>query len=459
VPITIDCAVIGGGIAGLSAAHELGLRGLSFRIFEAGDRVGGLVRTDHLDGFTIDQGPDSLLAQKPAAVDLCRELGLADRLITASQPRVAYVLRAGILHPIPEGSVLGIPVELDPLMASQLFSTTAKERIAGEPDVPARREESDESIGEFVRRRFGGEACEYIAEPLLAGIHAGDVDRLSIEALFPQLPAAERRHGSVVRAFRSDARAKDPDGAFRSLVGGLGDLIKALATRLPAGSIETNWQVTRFERDAGYTLFDARGRSVTARSVVVATPTYVTSELFSALDRHLSALLGEIEYASSVAIALAYPRSAVGHALNGTGFVIPRVEGLSLLAVTWTSSKWPGRAPADHVLLRSYVGDRRSPDTIGFDDNALVDLAVRELTPILDLRANPLFSRVYRWPRANAQYEIGHLSRVRSIERRLAKHPGLFLTGSGLRGVGIPDCVADGRATARQVAAWLGRPA
>ncbi len=452
---TLDCAIVGAGIAGLSAAYELSRRGVDFKVFEGSERIGGFVRTERVNGFTIDQGPDSLLAQKPAALDLCRELGLGDRLIATSKPRVAYVLREKVLHPLPEGSVLGIPVELGPLMASSLFSAAGKTRIAAEPSVPPRQGSAEESIGHFVRRRFGDEAADYIAEPLLAGIHAGDVDRLSVDALFPQLPAAERQHGSVIRAFRTDVRPRDPDGAFRSLAGGLGELIDALASVLPPGSVELGSPIIRLETNSAYHLGDGRSRTFAARSIILATPTYATSRLLKTLDGDLAELLSGIRYASSVAVALGYPRSRVGHGLGGSGFVVPKIEGLALLAVTWTSSKWPGRAPPNHALLRGYISDLRSPEVASLDDSALVERVITELTPVLDIRGDPVLSRVYRWPRANAQYEVGHLARVRSIEDRTRAHPGLFLTGSGLRGVGIPDCVADARATARQAAGWL----
>ena len=248
--MTVDCLIVGGGIAGLAAAYEAHRLGLSLQLLERRTDVGGVILTEAVDGFLFDAGPDSLLVEKRAAVDLCHELGLGDRLIPTLEPRTAYVLRGGALHALPEGSVLGIPLNMRALAASSLFSSSGKARIAAEVMVPRRSADADddESIGAFVERRFGREAASYVAEPLLAGIHAGDVDRLSIRALFPRLVDAEREHGSVIRALRRQQRTRPRDGVFRSLAGGLGGLVSALVDRLPAGTIRCNAEVVAIEQ-------------------------------------------------------------------------------------------------------------------------------------------------------------------------------------------------------------------
>jgi oxygen-dependent protoporphyrinogen oxidase len=326
--------------------------------------------------------------------------------------------------------------------------------------IPPRRkgDDADESIGAFIARRFGREAATYLAEPLLAGIHAGDVDRLSVRALFPQFVQAERAHGSLIRAFRSRSTsgAGNVDGAFRSLPGGLSEMIGALVRALPAGSVRMGVTVTGFRyQGAGFVLEATGSPPIEARAMILATPAFVTSALTREYDAELSRLCGEIPYASSAAVVLAYTRDAVGHPLNGSGFVVPRVEGTGILAASWLSSKWPHRAPDDRVLLRAFVGGSRDPQALERSDPELVAQSVAALTPLLGIRGQPLFSRVYRWERANAQHEVGHLARMAVIERTLARHPGLYLTGSGFRGVGIPDCIADARATATAVAASL----
>jgi oxygen-dependent protoporphyrinogen oxidase len=328
--------------------------------------------------------------------------------------------------------------------------------------IPLRRkgDDADESIGTFIRRRFGREAATYLGEPLLAGIHAGDVDRLSVRALFPQFVEAERAHGSLLRAFRrrSQPGAVNVDGAFRSLPGGLGEMVEALVRALPAGTVRTGVTVTGLRAegsglDAGDQRFvvETSSAPIEARAVVLATPAFVTSALTRDYDAELSRLCGEIPYASSAAVVLAFARDAVGHPLNGSGFVVPRVEATGILAASWLSSKWPHRAPDDRVLLRAFVGGARDPQALERTDRELVAQSLAALT-LLGIRAQPLLSRVYRWERANAQHEVGHLARMAAIERTLARHPGLYLTGSGFRGVGIPDCVNDGRNTGRAVA-------
>lgn len=451
----LDCVVIGGGIAGLSTAYELQRRGRSVVLLEAAARPGGVVLSEEVDGFVIDAGPDSLLIQKPAAIELCRELGLGDRLVATKPPRIAYIQRSGRLHPLPAGSVLGIPTAIEPFLRTGLFSWSGKVRMGAEWFVAPRRDQADESVGAFMRRRFGAEAAEYLAEPLLAGIHAGDVDRLSITALFPRFVVAERTHGSLIKAFRSQPQSRSSDGAFKSLPGGLSELTCALARTLGSERLRLR---ARVETIAGYGPIDVRvatGEAFQTRAVVIATPAYVTSVLLRDRDPEIAAICAALPYASVATVALAYTRDAVAHPLDGSGFVVPRAERTGILAGSWLSSKWPNRAPADRVLLRTFIGGARDPEAFGLDDRALVRRSIDALGPLLGIRGEPLFTRVYRWERANAQHEVGHLDRVAAIDRALARHPGLFVTGSGFRGVGIPDCVADGRATARAVEEWI----
>ena len=450
----LDVVIVGAGIAGLAAAVALRERGLSVRVLEAAARSGGVIATEHFDGWTIDSGPDSLLVQKPAAVTLCRELGIADRLVPTLMPRTAYVLREGQLHAIAEGSFLGFPITLGALARSRLFSLGGKARMAGEVLMPRRTEDEDESIAAFVGRRFGREAVDYLADPLLAGIHAGDVDRLSIRALFPRLVDAERRSGSVIRALRALHVRPSPQGAFVSLPGGTGELADTLARALAPGTVVTNARVTKLSASGTYSIESAAG-SIHARSVVLAVPAYVTGSLLRPNDSTLADLCESVAYASTATVAFGYRRDQVSHPLRGTGFVVPRTEGLALLAGTWVSSKWPGRAPNGHVLLRGYLGGGRDPQRLEAGDPELIDVAQAELAELLGISGAPLFTRLYRWTRQSPQYEVGHLQRVASIERRLTALPGLFVTGSGFRAIGIPDCISDGRATALRAADYV----
>jgi protoporphyrinogen/coproporphyrinogen III oxidase len=451
----VDVVIVGAGIAGLSAAYELQKRGLSFVILERGPRVGGVIFSEKVGEYTIDGGPDSLLTQKPEAIRLCEELGLGDRLVPTSPPRLAFIQRGGRLHPLPASSVLGIPTRLGPFIRTGLFTWAGKLRMGAEVFVPPRRDDGDESIGSFMRRRFGDEAVTYLAEPLLAGIHAGDVERLSIHALFPRFVETERKYGSLLRAFRRQPRpAASTDGVFRSLPGGLSELVDALANALPASAIRLNTPATRLRLNP-HRVETAQGDMIAGRAVIIAAPAYATSGLLRDVDATISQLCGEIEYASSGTIAMAFDRSAVAHPLNGSGFVVPRAEGSGILAASWLSSKWPYRAPEGRVLMRAFVGGGRDPEALQNTDGELVTRALSALKPLLGIAGEPLMTRVYRFERASAQHEVGHVDRMAAIDRALAARPGLYVTGSGFRGVGIPDCVSDARATARKVSECL----
>jgi len=494
--MAVDVAIIGGGIAGLATAYELSRRHRSFVVLEQAPRAGGVIISEELGGFTLDGGPDALLIQKPAAITLCEELGLGGRIVTTKLPRIAYIQRRGRLYPLPAASVLGIPTRVRPFVETRLFTWAGKMRMGAELFVPRRERDDDESIGSFMRRRFGDEAATFLAEPLLAGIHAGDVDRLSMKALFPRLVEAEKNHGSLLRAFRAsgpevrstklevrstdrepgiqnsdpgtqnrepgtgtanaERRAPNADGAFKSLPGGLSELVRALVAELGDAAVRTGAGALGISGDGPFGVRVANGDTVDARAVVVATPAYVTSRLLRDRNPALAALCADIPYASAATVALAFRRDAIAHPLNGSGFVVPRVENTGILAGSWLSSKWPHRAPDDdHALLRTFVGGARDPNALEQSDAELVALSLRALQPLIGLRGDPLFTRVYRFDRGNAQHEVGHLQRLAAIDAALARQPGLFVTGSGFRGVGIPDCVADGRVTAKQVDAWL----
>ena len=445
-------AIVGGGISGLSAAYELSTRRIPFTLFEASPRLGGLVRTEHVAGFTIEAGADSMLAQKRAAVDLCSELGLQPRLISPNSPKTAFVLHRGVLHPLPAPSMLGIPATWKGLAGYSLLPPLARARIAVEPLVPVRRDRSDESIASFFRRRFGPASVDYIAQPLLGGIHAGSVERLSLPALFPRLVAAEHSGPRVLRWIRMMA----PSGggaAFRSIESGMGELIEAIHRRLPVEAVRRNAPVTALDRtERGWRVGTSDG-STECSAVILACPAHVAAALVAPLDREAAALCAGVPYVSTVSVALAWPRAVIAHPLNGSGFVVARKSNaVRITAVTWVSSKWRGRAPAGHVLLRAYLGGEHDPGAVDEDDTTLLDTSVRELSTILSITGPPELARVYRWRNAGAQHEVGHLARMASLDHRLNALRGVHVTGSGFRSTGIPDCVADGRAVAAAAA-------
>jgi oxygen-dependent protoporphyrinogen oxidase len=447
-------AIIGGGITGLAAAHELASRGVPFVLLEASDRLGGIIRTEHVDGFIIEAGPDSVLAQKPAAVALFDRLGLAGDVIATRPPRTAYVLKRGRLYPLPSPSVLGIPTTLSGVARYRLLPPAARARLALEPLVPRASEDDDESVGAFFGRRFGSATVGLVAEPLLGGIHAGDVGALSMRSLFPRFVEAEAERGSVLHAFKG--RSPAGDGLFRSLAGGMSGLVSAIASRLPPGAARTLTPVVTLARDGRRWRVTTTGGDVHADAAIVAAPAHVASRLFAPVDPGVGTLCAGVPYVSSASVALAWRRDDIRHPLAGSGFVVARrYNRLRATACTWVSSKWASRAPEGMALLRVFIGGAHDPGAVDSSDGELVDVAVRDIAPVLGMRGAPALTRVHRWPNAGAQHNVGQLARVAAIERALQAHPGLFVAGSGFRSVGIPDCIADGQAAAAAAATYV----
>ncbi len=463
-------AIVGGGISGLAAAWELTSRGVPFVLYERAPRLGGVIVTDTVDRYTIDAGPDALLTQKPAALALCRELGLAERLQPQTSRRT-FVVRGGKLREMPEASIFGIPSRWMPFATTRAFSWHAKLRMAGELLIPSRANGHDESIASFIGRRFGREAVAYMAEPLLAGIHGGDPERLSMRAAFPRFMELEAKYHSVIAGLRlaalkptaatqqrpgamHDTPSPTPPSPFVALPGGMRELTDALAAAVPAGAVRVGVGVDALERSGdGYSLALTDGTIVSTPRVIVATPPRVATRLLAGVDAQLGRLCdGLTATSSAITIALGYARDAIGHALDGTGFVVPRREGFSIRAGSWVSSKWSGRAPHGRVLVRAYVGGASDPSAIDKGDDALVLATVRDLARLMRVTGEPEFARVYRWRDATPQLNVGHLERMSAFDRELERHPGIAVTASGFRGTGIADCVADARAQARRLA-------
>jgi len=445
-------AIIGGGITGLATAYFLQERARASEIFliEGERRWGGKVLTEYAQGFVIEGGPDSFLTQKPWALQLCEQLGLADRLAGPQPHRKAFVLLGGRLRRLPEGVMGLVPTRLGPFLRSDLFSAWGKLRMGLEPLMPARRDGEDESLGEFVRRRLGGQALERLAEPLLAGIYAADADQLSLLAAFPRLRELERRHGSLTAGVMAQRRRRPKSierarPLFMTLQSGMSALIGALRAQLHNVNAITGQPVVQLGRQGKnatslYSLRLADGCLLEADAVVLTTPAYIAAALLKPLSPAAAEFLAEIPYVSTVVVTLAFRRSQVEHPLDGAGFVVPRVEGRALTACTWSSSKWSGRAPEGAVLLRCFFGRAGREDELQLDDDGLLRLAYRELRSLLGLRGEPLLAQVHRWPRAMPQYLVGHLDRLAQIEEALGEHP-IILAGAAYRGPGLPDCI------------------
>jgi oxygen-dependent protoporphyrinogen oxidase len=455
-----DVIIVGGGITGLAAAYELTRRGCRPVVLEASPRAGGLIRTERTDGFTIEAGPDSVLASKPAAIELAGELGLDRAIQTVRPPGGAFVLRGRTLYPLPKPSRLGMPQTWAGLARYGLLSPAGRVRLALEPFIPARRSGDDESIGSFFRRRFGAATVDLIAQPLLGGIHAGDIETLSMQSLFPRLLELERTHGSVLRAPEGPTAAQPPGGLsprisqFVSLRGGMGTLVEALEQRLEPGTVRYESRVAGIAPSAAG--WQVAGHA--ARAVIVAAPASAAAQLLAPIDADAAALCAQVPYVSTATVALAWPRTAIAHPLSGTGFVVARRHSdVRITACTWVSSKWEDRAPEKTALLRAFIGGAHDPDVLSLTDEALASVVRGDLGRVLGITAAPILTRVHRWPRAGAQHTVGHLARVETIERRLAGHGGLFVAGSGFRAVGIPDCIADARRVAADAVNYLGR--
>ena len=462
--------VVGGGITGLAAAHravELARQrslALDLTLIEARDRLGGTIATERMGGFLVEAGPDSFLSEKPWALALCKRLGVEDRLTrTDDRFRKVYVWHAGRLHPLPDGFQLLGPTRLAPFLRSPLFSWPGKLRMALDLVLP-RGGADDESLGAFVRRRLGREALERVAQPLVAGIYTADPDDLSLAATLPRFLELEKRERSILLALWRAARTAPQPGTsgarwslFVTFKEGMEELVATLAARLPVGAALVKHPVTGVERrgEAWRVDIDASG-PMAADRVILATETHVAARLLRYVDPSLATLLGEIPYASSATISLGYRHADVPHALDGFGFVVPRVEGRALLACTFSSVKYPGRAPAGHVLLRCFVGGALDERILELDDASLARRARDELGQALGIKAEPVLTRLFRWPAAMPQYHVGHLARVETIERRLAGLPGLRLAGGAYRGVGIADCIRAGEDAAERALGAVG---
>jgi protoporphyrinogen/coproporphyrinogen III oxidase len=447
--------IVGGGITGLAAAWEVQRQGVPYTLVEASPRLGGKIVTERVAGFTIEAAADSFLVAKPWAWQLCREIGLGERLMgTNPERRNVYVYRHGRLHLMPRGLRLIVPTDPDGLLESDLLSDAGKRRMLAEPEVPPRADTGDESLADFVGRRFGPEAVEVFGESLLAGIHVADPARLSMAATFPQFPRLERTHGSVTRGLAA-ATAPPPDpaapaGVFVSLRGGMDELIAGLAARL-TGDIRLNTALVGLDGAGRATLAD--GSLLSPAAVILTVPARAAAEVVATAAPGLAARLAGFRTVDSGTVSLGYRADEVGHPLDGYGFVIPTGEGTRIRAATWSSTKLPGRAPEGHVLLRVFVGGHGREADVGLSDADLFALAREQLHLTMGIGAEPVVARAYRWRAANPQYDVGHLDRVAAARR--ACPPWLALAGCAYEGVGIPDCVRQGREAARQVAAAL----
>lgn len=468
--MTRRIVVVGGGIAGLAAAHRIveldreKSLGLELLLLEASHRLGGAIATERVGDFLVEAGPDSFITEKPWALRLCKRLDLTPRLVsTQAAYQKIYVVHRGRLELLPEGFFLLAPTRFWPFFLTPLFSWAGKLRMAKELFLAPDKANEDESLGAFVRRRFGTEALERVAQPLVGGIYAADPDKLSLTATMPRFKAMERKYGSVIRAMWSEQRRRRKLGEggsgarwslFVSLAGGMQELIDALARRLPQESVRLNATATDLIRDCGgpgWQISIKGGKGWRADAVILATPAFRAGQLLASTAREAADELKRISYASTATVNLAYRRQDFPRPPDSFGFVVPAVERRKIMACTFSSLKYPGRAPEGHMLLRAFVGGALQRERFN-DDDAVMERNVREeLASLLGVTVRPLLARIYRHPNSMPQYHVGHGARIQRIESLLSRFPSLALCGSAYHGVGIADCVRTGEEAAESV--------
>jgi oxygen-dependent protoporphyrinogen oxidase len=460
--------IAGGGITGLAAAHALmgsareGLHPIEVRVLEAGPRPGGLVRTESVSGLLLETGADSMIVQKPAGLALCERLGLADDLVHLDAPRpTMQIVHRGRLVDLPAGFALLAPTRIRPLLRSKLFSWPGKLRMLAEPLMPRRRTSvSDESLRSFVTRRLGKEAFERAAEPIVGSLYTADADRLSLAATMPRFLELESRHRSLIRGLRRAAKGrKGTTGpGFVWLRGGMERLVERLVAELPPGALALGARVERMtaETGTGRWRIDVVGKPpLFADAVILATPGFATAKLLAETDDTLARDAAALDYASCATVHLLYRASQIEEKLSSFGFFVPRTEKLRILGCSYVSEKFPGRAPADRVLLRAFLGGALDPSVLERTDDERVAAAHEALAKLLRIDGEPELARAHAHPRSMPQYEVGDRARIARLGERLGAHGGLFLAGSLLGAVGVPDCIDSGERAADRALGYL----
>jgi len=474
-------AIVGGGIAGLAAAYELELArrsgaAVEYTLFESRARLGGVLASEIVDGAVLERGPDSFLTEKPAAAQLCRELGLGAELTPSNDAeRKTYIVVRNRLIPLPDGLMFLVPTKLIPTALTRLFSLPTKIRMGMELLHPPRPSGQDESVASLVERHFGREAVERLADPLLSGIFGGDASQLSARTVLPRLVEMESEYGSLTRgmlaAHRKMRGASRPANAssnapasprpapraiFTALRGGMSQLVEALAARLDPVSVRLSTPVSALEKTSEGWKLESHGAADFFDGVILATPAWAAGALLNGVDPLLGAELSSIFYSSSITVNLIYDKSQLGRLPDGFGFLVPVVEGRSMLACTFVHRKFLGRTPTGKAVFRAFLGGMKHEELMAASDETLVATVRRELNEILGEKVvpratNPEHSQVSRWSRAMAQYAVGHQERKQLIAERVAALPGLRLAGNAYDGIGIPDCIRLGRQAAKEL--------
>ncbi|WP_077617181.1 protoporphyrinogen oxidase [Bacillus sinesaloumensis] len=461
--------VIGGGITGLTVAYylqkEAREKGLDINctLLEASHRLGGKVQTIEKDGFVIERGPDSFLARKKSASRLVNEVGLGDKLVNNTAGK-SYVLVNGKLHPMPGGSIMGIPTQIGPFITTGLFTPIGKLRAAMDFVLPRTPGGADQSLGQFFRRRLGDEVVENLIEPLLSGIYAGDIDQLSLMSTFPQFYQVEQKYRSLILGMKQTTPPKPkpsgetksaPKGQFLTVTTGLQSFIDAIEAKLEPGTVFKGIKVEGIVKEPEqYVIKLNSGENIIADSVVVATPHHVTQSIFNQYPFFDS--FKEMPSTSVATVAMAFPEEAIKKDIDGTGFVVSRNNDYIITAVTWTHKKWPHTTPKGKVLLRCYVGKAGDEAIVDQSDEEIIKVVLDDLNKTMAITDQPEFSIVTRWKDAMPQYTVGHKDRIANVKENVAEQlPGVFLAGSSYEGLGLPDCIDQGEEAVKQVLEYL----
>ena len=459
-------AIVGGGISGLAAAFQIEQQRRSgqdveYTLYDASSRLGGVLRTEYIDGCVVEAGPDSFVTEKPWAAELARLVGLGDQLIGSNDAdRKTYILTRGRLVEMPDGLMFMVPTKILPTGLSPLFSWGTKLRMTRELFHPPRAVDHDESVADFVERHYGREMVDRLADPLLSGVYGGESASLSVRAVLPRFAEMERTHGSLGRAMlaaRKNMKASGPKKPaptlFTSLRNGMQHLAETIVGLLAPSSLLTNTTVQAIQPEAGGWLVSAGLRSDHFDGVIIALPGSAAANVLRLSSAELAGELAAVQYTSSITVGLGYGHDVRQSLPPGFGFLVPRSEGKRLLAATFVHNKFPHRAPEDRALLRCFFAGSNAENVWPLSDEKIIGIVRNELQQIVGLRAQPLFARVYKWKSAMAQYGVGHLQRLERIEHLRQQLPGLALAGNAYRGIGVPDCVRSGMDAAKHLLA------
>ena len=465
--------IIGGGIAGLSAAyhiHEEIFKNIPVEctLLESSEKFGGKISTMRFDGFIVERGPDSFISQKPQAIELCKKLGLEDRLTGTSPDHPnTYVCLKNKLVTMPDGLSLMIPTKFMPFILSPLFSWMGKIRMGMDLFLPKKKGNDDESLASFVRRRMGEEALEKMAEPMLAGIYASDPNLMSINSTFPMFVQTEQKYRSLILGMLVRKRqqiihrakipkGKQPFSLFMTLKNGLDEMVETLVEKATNVVFRSETKVTDLSlTEEGWRLTTDDKSCITADAVILATPAKTSAHLLEQTSPKVAGLLNQIRYVSTATVSIAYKKEGFPHSLDGFGFVVPKTEGKRILACTWTSSKFPERVPEEYVMLRCFVGGAMREELAELDEDSIGTMVREELLDIMGIDCEPVFLKIFRYKKSNVQYQVGHAALIESVRKELQSFPGLVVTGSAYTGIGIPDCIRDGVSAAKEVIEFL----